>query len=59
VELRVDLAVRRIVAPRVSANSRALLPAGKRGAAETPEEELGVIPLFRSSRGMRAVTVAH
>jgi len=44
---------------RVSANSRAPLPAGKRGAAETPEEQLGVIPLFRSGRGMRAVTVAH
>jgi hypothetical protein len=27
--------------------------------AETPEEQLGVIPLFRSGLGMRAVTVAH
>jgi len=44
---------------RVSANSRAPLPVGKRGAAETPREQLGVIPLFRPGRGMRAVTVAH
>ena len=35
------------------------LSAGKRGAAEMPEEQLGVIPLFRSGLGMRAVTVAH
>jgi hypothetical protein len=35
---------------RVNANSRAPLPAGKHGAAETPEEQLGVIPLFRSGR---------
>jgi hypothetical protein len=35
---------------RISANSRAPLSAGKRGAAETPEEQLGVIPLFRSGR---------
>jgi hypothetical protein len=36
------------------------MPTGPTGCtAETPEEQLGVIPLFRSGLGMRAVTVAH